>query len=100
MMKLLLAGLLAAAGAATIASADTPRHKNDDPNKMVCQMRAPIGSRLATIKECHTAAEWDEMRRQERLGLNRKQGNGDAGCNYNRGDPACGVRNGGKDTPW
>jgi len=96
MLSLVAFGLLAASGGASATAARPPR----DPDKIVCQTRAPVGSRLATIRECHTAQEWEEMRRSERLGLLRKQGNGDHGCNFNEGGTQCGVLNGGKDTPW
>jgi hypothetical protein len=99
MLSLVLASLIAASGSAPTVSMDVKR-KATDPNKIVCQMRAPVGSRLATIRECHTAQEWDEMRRSERLGLMRKQMNGDHGCNYNEGGTPCAISNGGRDTPW
>ncbi|MBV9931100.1 MAG: hypothetical protein JO013_09155 [Alphaproteobacteria bacterium] len=94
MLSLVVAGLLAAPSA---AAAKPPK----DPNKIVCQSRAPVGSRLATVRECHTAQEWDEMRRSERLGLLRKQVNGDHGCNDDPMGPTCGGGlKGGRDTPW
>jgi hypothetical protein len=102
MLTALLAVLAAASGAgghAAPAAAATATGKPLDPNKMICETRQQVGSRLAGIRECHTPQQWEEMRRQERLGMLRKQGNGDHGCNLNAGDP-CGVRNGGKDTPW
>jgi hypothetical protein len=72
-----------------------------DPNKMICVSRDVVGSRLQSVRECHTAQQWEEQKAQEQVGLNRQQVNGDAGCNFNGGsDPACGIRNGGKDTPW
>jgi len=96
MLSLVFASLLAASG--TTPSARPPK----DPNRVVCQTRAPVGSRLASVRECHTAQEWEEMRRSERLGLLRKQTNGDHGCNGDATGPGCGAdfKNGGRDTPW
>jgi hypothetical protein len=72
-----------------------------DPDKMICVSRGVVGSRLQTVRECHTAQQWQDQKAQEKLGLNRQQVNGDGGCNFNGGsDPTCGVRNGGRDTPW
>jgi hypothetical protein len=70
-----------------------------DPNRTICKSRGVIGSRLKRIRECATALEWEEMEFQERLGLARKQVNGDPGCN--NGGPVCNpIMRGGKDTPW
>ena len=96
MLSLIVTSLLAASGTAPAA------HPPKDPNRIVCQSRAPVGSRLATVRECHTAQEWEEMRRAERLGLLRKQTNGDHGCNGDAMGPGCGggLDHGGRDTPW
>jgi hypothetical protein len=37
-----------------------------DPNRMICERQEEIGSRLGGKKVCHTAAEWQELRRQNR----------------------------------
>jgi hypothetical protein len=72
-----------------------------DPARMICVSRSVVGSRLQSVRECHTAQQWEDQRAQEVAGLGRQQMNGGAGCNYNNpGDPTCGVRSGGKDTPW
>jgi hypothetical protein len=86
---LLVAGLAPAAESA-------PRGR-DDPDREICKSKPVIGSRLKRVRECHTAAEWEDLKLQEQVGLMRKQVNGDPGCN---GGGACGVQNGGKDTPW
>jgi hypothetical protein len=62
-----------------------------NPDKMICVSRDVTGSRLESVRECHRAQEWEEVMRQERLGLMRRQGNGDPGD----GRPA-----GARDTPW
>jgi hypothetical protein len=33
---------------------------------MICEKQEEIGSRLGGKKVCHTAAEWQELRRQNR----------------------------------
>ena len=47
-----------------------------DPNREICKSRPVVGSRLQRIRECHTAAEWQDMELQEQLGMNRQQYNG------------------------
>ncbi len=63
-----------------------------DPNRKICKSKPVVGSRLKTIRECATAQEWEDMKLQDRVGLMRRQNNGDAG-----GVP---VPVGGRDTPW
>ena len=67
---------LASLGLATpaigqITSADsaptTPRsQKVTNPERMICEKQEEIGSRLGGKKVCHTAAEWQELHRQNR----------------------------------
>lgn len=63
-----------------------------DPDREICKSRPVVGSRLKRVRECATAAQWEEMKLQEQVGLMRKQTNGDPG-----GVP---VPAGGRDTPW
>ena len=79
------------------ASAPVKDKKANDPERTICKSRSVIGSRLERVRECHTALEWEELKRSERLGLMRRQVNGDAGCSR---DPPCTMIGGGKDTPW
>jgi hypothetical protein len=44
-----------------------------DPNKVICRSQEVIGSRLATEKTCHTAAEWAQYEREMRLTTDRIQ---------------------------
>jgi hypothetical protein len=37
-----------------------------DANKQICRTMADIGSRLGRSRACHTAQEWEELRRQTR----------------------------------
>lgn len=36
------------------------------PNRVICEKQEEIGSRLGGKKVCHTAAEWQELRRQNK----------------------------------
>jgi len=63
-----------------------------DPNREICKSKPVVGSRLKRVRECATAAQWEEMKLQERQGLLRRQTNGSAG------DAAVPV--GGRDTPF
>lgn len=96
-----IAAGLAMAAAASAASPKAGQAGADDPNREICKSRPVIGSRVKRVRECHTAAQWEEMKLQEQLGMMRRQTNGDSGCNFNEGSTAtCGVANGGRDTPW
>jgi hypothetical protein len=87
--------LLAVAGAPA-AAAPKPRGGDEDPNREVCKSRPVIGSRVARVRECHTAQQWEELRWMEREGLMRKQVNGDPGCSE---AVNCNIRAGAKDSP-
>jgi hypothetical protein len=71
-------GLLIAAAPGPAVAADAG--KKPDPDRKICKSRPVIGSRLARVRECATAQQWEDMELQERLGLQRKQFNGDPGC--------------------
>lgn len=49
--------------------------KDTDPNRMVCRREKVTGSRLATRKTCMTAAQWENMRAQNKQDLDRIQAN-------------------------
>ncbi|MGN6058396.1 MAG: hypothetical protein ACTHOI_07410 [Sphingomicrobium sp.] len=40
--------------------------KDKDPNRLICERQEEIGSRLGGKKVCHTAAQWDELRKSSR----------------------------------
>jgi len=46
---------------------------NDDANKQICRSTADTGSRLGRTRECHTAQEWAELRRQTQQNIDRIQ---------------------------
>jgi hypothetical protein len=49
-----------------------------DPAREICKSRPTVGSRLKRVRECHSAAEWDDMKLAEQVGLGRQQFNGDS----------------------
>ena len=57
--------LLPAWGRATLPAAAVA--KADDGDKMICKYRAQTGTRFKT-KVCKTAAQWEEMAEQHRVG--------------------------------
>ena len=71
-----------------------------DPNREICKSKPVVGSRLKRVRECATAQQWEDMELQERLGLARKQINGDPGCNGGNSQSCHPERRGGTDTPW
>ena len=89
-----------------LAGTHAPRQKVEtgfgkpgyNPNKMICVSRDAIGSRLQSVRECHTAQQWHDQQEQEQVGLNRMQYNGDPGCSG--GNPASCHPLGTHDTPW
>ena len=60
--------IAAPAGAQTApAQAPAPAASKDkDPNRVICERQEEIGSRLGGTKVCHTAAQWDELRKASR----------------------------------
>lgn len=91
-----LALLAAAAMPVLPAAAAKKGEAADDPGAQICKSRSVIGSRLKRIRQCHTAAEWEDLELQERMGLRRQQFNGDPGCPEAN---LCNLRPGAKDSP-
>ncbi len=63
MGKILLA-VLSTALIGTVAFATEPPKSRSD--KIICRTEPANGSRLAKTRACHTAAEWAELRRQQK----------------------------------
>ena len=84
--------LIFAGSASAIAAPPKKGKPGWDPNREICKTKAVVGSRLARVRECATAAQWEDMKLQERVGLMRKQVNGDPSDRP--------LADGGKDTPW
>jgi hypothetical protein len=87
-----LAGLALLAVPALATAAPKKGEPGYDPDREICKSKPVVGSRLKRIRECATAAQWEDMKLQERTGLLRRQTNG---------DPAnAPIVNGGRDTPF
>ena len=52
--------------AATAVMAEQPatNETKDDSNRQICHTTADTGTRLGRTRECHTAREWEEIRRR------------------------------------
>jgi hypothetical protein len=92
MVRIAAALALLVAGAAPAAASAPKEAAKADPDRQICKSKPVVGSRLKRIRECATAQEWEDMKLQERVGLMRKQVNG---------DPAnAPVATGGRDSPF
>lgn len=56
----------------TPALAQDAAKKVDDPNKVRCKSHYETGSLVKTIRECHTAAEWQAMAQSGRSEAQRQ----------------------------
>jgi hypothetical protein len=67
----------ATANAAITTPADAPppeqRRDGRDPNRVICRSEPILGSRIATQRQCFTAAEWETIRQQNRMAIDRAQ---------------------------
>ena len=72
---ILLAALLIAtpAWSEPQPSAAAPAASPGNPDEMICRNVAELGSRLSRHRECRTRAQWDEVRRTTRAGVERAQ---------------------------
>ncbi|WP_286750635.1 hypothetical protein [Sphingopyxis sp. SCN 67-31] len=61
--------------AAKAPTAEKKEKKEADANRIICRRDRVIGSRLATKETCATAAEWAEMRAEQRRTTERVQTN-------------------------
>ena len=57
----------------TAVMAEPSRSSNSDANKQICRNVADTGSRLGHSRECHTAQEWVELRRQTEQNISHIQ---------------------------
>jgi hypothetical protein len=78
--------VLLASASAPGAAAPAKSRAADDPDRQICKSKPVLGSRLKRIRECATAQQWEDMELQERMGLMRKQINGDPGCSGGHSD--------------
>lgn len=58
---------------ATAVMAEPSGRSNGDANKQICRTISDTGSRLGHARECHTAAEWAELRRQTEQNISHIQ---------------------------
>jgi hypothetical protein len=56
----------AAQSGPTDPAAPSSQSKLKDPNHVICEKQEEIGSRLGAKRICHTAAEWQQIRQQNR----------------------------------
>jgi hypothetical protein len=73
----LLASASALAQTTSVAS-NNPAPKGD-PNRIVCEVDQPIGSRLGAHKVCKTALQWQQQREEHRESIERIQQNSNVG---------------------
>jgi len=52
------------AATAVLAEPTNGNEAKDDPNRQICHTTADTGTRLGRTRECHTAQEWEEIRRR------------------------------------
>ena len=67
MIGKVLYGACAIAFVAATAVLAEPANNNEaksDPNRQICHTTADTGTRLGRTRECHTAQEWEEIRRR------------------------------------
>jgi hypothetical protein len=52
-----------------------PAKPKDNPDKLICEQRLKTGSRVNFINVCHTRAEWELIRSENRKVVERGQAN-------------------------
>lgn len=57
----------------TAVMAEPSGSSSGSANKQICRSTADTGSRLGRSRECHTEAEWAELRRQTQQNIDRVQ---------------------------
>lgn len=74
---LIIAALAVTAASPALGETVTPTskvaEKAKDPNRKICEKIEKIGSRLAVVRVCMTAAQWEEQRREQREHVERVQ---------------------------
>lgn len=76
MMKKIMAAALCVSLIPSAAFADGKKDQSydmGDSSRVICKKLKLTGSRLAVKKDCRTAAEWAEMRRQQQDTTSRIQ---------------------------
>jgi hypothetical protein len=76
MMRKIIAAAIAVSLIPAAAFASEKKDKSadmGDSNRIICEKIKMTGSRLAVKKTCHTAAEWADIRRQQKDSTSRIQ---------------------------
>lgn len=58
---------------ATTVASDSRDEAVGDPNRVICRSIAVTGSRLGRQRVCQTAAQWQQVRRDNRRNIERAQ---------------------------
>ncbi|HET8613614.1 MAG TPA: hypothetical protein VFL92_12695 [Sphingomonas sp.] len=79
-MRTIITGalILVFTAAAAVSQAASPASakngsKTPDPNRVICRTQSVLGTRLKTIRTCHTQAEWEQLRHDVRNTTDRVQ---------------------------
>jgi hypothetical protein len=60
-------------GSAATAAETSNKSGKSDPNRVICRTISDTGDKLKKMRACHTAAEWQELRRQARESIEHIQ---------------------------
>lgn len=67
-------GLLAGAASYAEPTPTSPPPKAD-PERRICRTYREVGTRLGGYRACHSAAEWEDLRRQTQANIDHIQNN-------------------------
>ncbi len=70
---ILFVAAIAIVGSAAIAAENGNKSGKADPNRVICRTINDTGDKLRKMRACHTAAEWQELRRQARESIEHIQ---------------------------
>ena len=79
-LHILFAAGLVTATAVVVAEPHSGGTTQAENNKQICRTMMDTGSRLGRYRACHTAREWEELRRQAKQNVDRIQNNRPDGC--------------------
>jgi hypothetical protein len=71
--SILILSAAAIVGTAAAASDSVNKTGKGDPNRVICRTINDTGDKLRKTRACHTAAEWQELRRQARESIEHIQ---------------------------
>ena len=70
---ILFAAASAIVGSAAVAAENGNKSGKPDPNRVICRTINDTGDKLRKMRACHTAAEWQDLRRQAREAIEHIQ---------------------------